>query len=156
MKKITVTDETSKNLETYLTEILIEIKESDEVFSHKVIEGLTLCLEELLVNSLANNKKNNYFKEFVTDLKTVLLESIAMKQKRALYKKTKAENISDFFEISIGALSQMVGKKEVEYYPFIKQKNSFEIGVKEYCEDFDEYLIDLKDSYSQSRNNIKI
>ena len=156
MKKITVTDETSKNLETYLTEILIEIKESDEVFSHKVIEGLTLCLEELLVNSLANNKKNNYFKEFVTDLKTVLLESIAMKQKRALYKKTKAENISDFFEISIGTLSQMVGKKEVEYYPFIKQKNSFEIGVKEYCEDFDEYLIDLKDSYSQSRNNIKI
>ena len=122
MKKITVTDETSKNLETYLTEILIEIKESDEVFSHKVIEGLTLCLEELLVNSLANNKKNNYFKEFVTDLKTVLLESIAMKQKRALYKKTKAENISDFFEISIGALSQMVGKKEVEYYNFIKQK----------------------------------
>lgn len=156
MKKITVTDETSRNLETYLTEILIEIKESNEVFSHKIIEGLTLCLDELLVNSLVNNKRNNYFKEFVTDLKTVLLESIAMKQKRALYKKTKAENISDFFEISIGTISQMVGKKEVEYYPFIKQKNSFEIGVKEYCKDFDEYLIDLKDRYSESRNNIKI
>lgn len=156
MKKIKITDETRLEIYPILQEILDEIKQNNEVFSHKVIEGLTLCLETIQTNSLALNRRNSFFKEYLEDLKIVLIEAIAMKQKRALYKKTKAENISDFFELSLGTLGQMYNHKEVDYFPFIKNKNTFETGVKEYNKELDEYLVDLKDKYSQSRKNIRL
>lgn len=156
MKKVKFNNEICEEINTYLIEILYEIKNNNEVFSQKVIEGLYLCLETIVTKASIQNKRNEYYKEFIHNLKKSLLIAINMKQNRGLYKKTKADNVSDFFEISLGTFGQIANNCEIVYFPFIKNANTLEIGVKEYNDNLDEYIVDVKDSYFQSKKNIRI
>lgn len=154
--KIKISEKTRDTIKPILNEMCIEIKETNKIFTEKIIEGMTLCLTSILEDSKKMNLKTTGYKEMTTSLGNILYESILMKQDRKNYKKTKEEQVCRFFELTFGVLGQMVSTMEVEYYPFIKNPDTLEVGVKFFSEKISKYLTNKGRLLDETEKNIRI